>query len=182
MPLVVTNEFLKILANIQLKCIERAPERAVAVVIITYCHNEIRIPTLNQFRNISAVIIIVTVITNNTEYHLGSRAGVPIAVVASVCWGGVRGASADRMTVGIGMIPRGEVGLIFANVGAGISVDGHPLIEPGVYTAVVLMVMVTTVLTPPWLAMRLKKVGERENKGPGGTSGQADDPKAAANG
>ena len=71
---------------------------------------------------------------------------------------GVRGKTADRLTVGIGMVPRGEVGLIFANVGAGIMHGGHPLIEPGVYAAIVLMVMASTVVTPPWLAHRLRQV------------------------
>ncbi len=75
---------------------------------------------------------------------------------------GVRGGQGDRLTVGVGMVPRGEVGLIFANVGVGIQVDGHPLIEPGVYMAVVLMVMATTVVTPPWLAQRLRNVQASE--------------------
>ena len=60
--------------------------------------------------------------------------------------------------VGIGMIPRGEVGLIFANVGAGIRFEGKPLIAAGVYAAIVLMVMATTVVTPPWLAQRIRRV------------------------
>ncbi len=82
-----------------------------------------------------------------------------VAVVGKLVSGfGVRGKTADRLTVGIGMVPRGEVGLIFANVGAGIRTDGKPLIEAGVYAAIVLMVMATTVITPPWLAQRLKKV------------------------
>ena len=86
-----------------------------------------------------------------------------VAILGKLVAGlGVRGSQGDRMTVGIGMIPRGEVGLIFANVGHSIVVDGHPLIEPGVYMAVVLMVMVTTVVTPPWLAVRLRKVQANE--------------------
>jgi len=76
---------------------------------------------------------------------------------------GVARGKGDRMAIGIGMVPRGEVGLIFANVGMGIQIDGHPLIEPGVYMAVVLMVMITTVVTPPWLAQRLRKVQARES-------------------
>jgi Kef-type K+ transport system membrane component KefB len=82
-----------------------------------------------------------------------------VAIVGKLVAGlGVRGSTGDRMAVGIGMVPRGEVGLIFANVGVAITVDGVPLIEPGVYVAVVLMVMLTTVVTPPWLAARLRKV------------------------
>ncbi|MEM7138065.1 MAG: cation:proton antiporter [Myxococcota bacterium] len=82
-----------------------------------------------------------------------------VAVVGKLVAGlGVRGKTADRLTVGIGMVPRGEVGLIFANVGAGIRSEGKPLIAAGVYAAIVLMVMASTVVTPPWLAQRLKAV------------------------
>jgi len=76
--------------------------------------------------------------------------------------GVVGGAKADRFTVGIGMIPRGEVGLIFANVGASIHVNGEAVIVPEVYMAIVLMVMVSTVVTPPWLSLRLAKLVKRE--------------------
>ncbi len=82
-----------------------------------------------------------------------------VAIIGKLVSGlGVRGGTADRLTVGIGMIPRGEVGLIFANVGAGITLEGEPLIAAGVYAAIVLMVMATTVVTPPWLAQRLRQV------------------------
>lgn len=89
-----------------------------------------------------------------------------VAVIGKLFSGlGVRG-KVDRMTVGIGMIPRGEVGLIFADVGRAIRVDGHPLIEPDIYMAVVLMVMGTTVIAPPWLAWQLKRVVAREGGPP----------------
>jgi hypothetical protein len=52
--------------------------------------------------------------------------------------------------------------LIFANVGAGIMHDGHPLIEAGVYAAIVLMVMASTVVTPPWLAQRIRQVKRKQ--------------------
>jgi len=76
--------------------------------------------------------------------------------------GVVGGQKADRFAVGIGMIPRGEVGLIFANVGAGIHVNGEAVIVPNVYMAIVLMVMVSTVITPPWLSVRLGTLKKRE--------------------
>ncbi|MDH3199993.1 MAG: cation:proton antiporter [Myxococcales bacterium] len=82
-----------------------------------------------------------------------------VAIIGKLVAGlGVRGKTADRLTVGIGMVPRGEVGLIFANVGAGIRLEGKPLIAAGVYAAIVLMVMASTVVTPPWLAQRLRQV------------------------
>ena len=70
---------------------------------------------------------------------------------------GMRGAGADRLLVGIGMLPRGEVGLIFADAGARIRIDGRPLIEPSIYMAIILVIMGTTVAAPPWLAARLRK-------------------------
>lgn len=52
----------------------------------------------------------------------------------------------DRLSVGIGMIPRGEVGLIFAQVGLASGVIQGPL-----YSALIAMVVVTTFITPPLL-------------------------------
>lgn len=88
------------------------------------------------------------------------------AVVGKVVCGlGVRGGKGtDKLTVGIGMIPRGEVGLIFATQGAQIVVNGERVINAEVYAAVVLMVMLTTVVTPPWLASRIAKVARRTSE------------------
>jgi Kef-type K+ transport system membrane component KefB len=51
-----------------------------------------------------------------------------------------------RLPVGVGMIPRGEVGLIFAAIG----LTGD-VITPELYAAVVLMIVLTTVVGPVWL-------------------------------
>lgn len=51
-----------------------------------------------------------------------------------------------RWPVGVGVIPRGEVGLIFAGMGLAGGVIGTDL-----YSALVAMVMVTTFVAPPWL-------------------------------
>jgi Kef-type K+ transport system membrane component KefB len=94
-----------------------------------------------------------------TEPLLLALALTVVAIVGKLVAGlGVRGKTADRLAGGIGMVPRGEVGLIFANVGAGIRYEGKPLIAAGVYAAIVLMVMASTVVTPPWLAHRLRKL------------------------
>lgn len=55
-------------------------------------------------------------------------------------------APVNRARIGIGMIPRGEVGLIFAQIGLASQV-----IDQSFYAAVVLMVVVTTFLAPPLL-------------------------------
>ncbi len=64
---------------------------------------------------------------------------------------GVIGKGMDRFSVGLGMIPRGEVGLIFAGIGASLQLDGQPVISPDIYSAVVIMVIITTLITPPLL-------------------------------
>jgi Kef-type K+ transport system membrane component KefB len=65
--------------------------------------------------------------------------------------------SMDRWTVALGMVPRGEVGLIFAGMGLGLKVGGNALLDPTLYAAIILMVFVTTAMTPPLLARRLRK-------------------------
>ncbi|MDA0755768.1 MAG: cation:proton antiporter [Crenarchaeota archaeon] len=59
---------------------------------------------------------------------------------------------AAGMRVGIGMISRGEVGLIIAGVGLSSGV-----LTGDVYTTIVLMVAVTTIITPIWLKMDYRK-------------------------
>ncbi len=50
------------------------------------------------------------------------------------------------LTVGLGMMPRGEVGL-----------DGRPIIDTGTYAAAVFMVVATTMATPPLLLWSVRK-------------------------
>jgi Kef-type K+ transport system membrane component KefB len=86
-------------------------------------------------------------------------AGLTVAGIIGkqACSLGVLGSGVDRMSVGIGMIPRGEVGLIFAAIGQGLMSNGQPVIEPAVYSAIVAMVMVTTMITPPLLSWSLQR-------------------------
>ena len=56
------------------------------------------------------------------------------------------------MRVGIGMVSRGEVGLIVAGVGATSGV-----LSGDVYTAIIVMVAVTTIITPIWLKKAYQK-------------------------
>jgi Kef-type K+ transport system membrane component KefB len=64
------------------------------------------------------------------------------------------------LTVGLGMMPRGEVGLIFAGIGAQLVLHGERVIAPPVFAAVVAMVIATTLITPPALKITLAR-GER---------------------
>ena len=63
--------------------------------------------------------------------------------------------SFDRLSIGIGMIPRGEVGLIFASIGLGLTVAGERILNEATYSAIVIMVIVTTMVTPPALKWSL---------------------------
>lgn len=63
----------------------------------------------------------------------------------------------DRVSVGVGMVPRGEVGLIFAAIGAGLRAHGERVINDVSNAAVVIMVIVTTMVTPPILQWTLKR-------------------------
>src|SRR6266568_2005278 len=88
---------------------------------------------------------------------LGLAAALTLAAILGkqLCAAGVLGRGLDRLTVGIGMVPRGEVGLIFANVGLALQLDGRPLLTPAMYAAVVIVVIVTTLVTPPALRWSL---------------------------
>ena len=57
----------------------------------------------------------------------------------------------SRIAIGIGMMPRGEVGLIFAAIGKSLGV-----LDDALFSAVVLMVIVTTLLSPPLFKHCLK--------------------------
>ena len=59
---------------------------------------------------------------------------------------------ARKMVIGVGMIPRGEVGLIFAQTGLTAGV-----IDAGEYSALMLMVLITTFISPPLLRRLLTK-------------------------
>jgi Kef-type K+ transport system membrane component KefB len=61
--------------------------------------------------------------------------------------GAVRLGRADAIRVGVGMIPRGEVGMVVAQIGLGFGV-----IPPHIYAVVVFMAVATTIVAPPVLA------------------------------
>jgi len=70
---------------------------------------------------------------------------------------GALGKGVDRLSIGVGMVPRGEVGLIFASIGSQLTVKGERVVEPNIFSAVVVMVIVTTMVTPPVLKWSLNR-------------------------
>jgi Kef-type K+ transport system membrane component KefB len=89
---------------------------------------------------------------------LGIAAGLTIAAILGkqICGLGVLQRGIDRLTVGVGMIPRGEVGLIFASIGKGLNV-----VDDATFSAIVIMVIVTTLVTPPVLNVTISRWEKR---------------------
>ena len=65
----------------------------------------------------------------------------------------------NRLAIGIGMIPRGEVGLVFAGIGAASGVLDKPL-----QAAIIIMVILTTFVAPPLLRFAFKAEEELVEK------------------
>ncbi len=79
-----------------------------------------------------------------------------------VCALGVREKGVSKWAVGFGMVPRGEGILFFASYGTSLMLTDltgtkNPVIEPSTFSAVVICVMVSTLITPPLLKYTLGK-------------------------
>ncbi|WP_322783633.1 cation:proton antiporter [Fluoribacter gormanii] len=86
-------------------------------------------------------------------YHLNvivlATGLIIVAVIGKLVSGYGARAPNDRLLIGIGMLPRGEVGLVFASIGRTLGV-----ISDDLFSAIVLMVMVTTFIAPLLLKIR----------------------------
>lgn len=138
---------------------------------------------------ISALLVPIFFVQMGTQVKLesfqdssvwGLAAAITVMAILGkqVCSWGVREKGLNRLAVGLGMIPRGEVGLIFAGVGRSLKVGGKPVIDDNTFSAIVVMVMITTMVTPPLLkwALTRKETAPAENSG----SEENDQPEQAA--
>jgi Kef-type K+ transport system membrane component KefB len=86
--------------------------------------------------------------------------GVLLVIVALIgklaCALGIIQQGVNRLAVGIGMLPRGEVGLIFAGIGTSLMFQGKPILSEELFSAVILMVLITTLIAPVGLRRALK--------------------------
>lgn len=106
---------------------------------------------------------------------LGFAAILTIAAIVGkqVCGLAVLDRGVNRVAVGLGMIPRGEVGLIFAGIGATLMLPtaagvNEPVINAATFGAVVIMVIITTLVTPPslkWSMGRKPRAASSKQKG-----------------
>ncbi len=118
-----------------------------------------------QLKPIASFLVPVFFVYTGALVDLGAVSGdilllagalTAVAIVGKqACALAAFGPGVDRLSVGIGMIPRGEVGLIFATVGTTTLLAGKAVVSPGSYAAAVIMVMITTLVTPSLLAWSL---------------------------
>lgn len=110
---------------------------------------------------VSAFLVPIFFVLMGIQVRLETFADLPVLAVAvgitcaaiagkQICGLGVLERGLDRLSVGIGMIPRGEVGLIFASIGKSLRV-----LDDATFSAVVIMVILTTLITPPLLKITL---------------------------
>ncbi len=127
-------------------------------------------------RPISSLLVPVFFVLMGMRVDLGAFARPEIVVLAAAltvaavvgkqaCALGALGARLDALSVGVGMIPRGEVGLIFANIGLTLVVHGEHVVDSATYSAIVIVVMMTTLITPPALKWSLAR-GARSETAP----------------
>jgi len=102
---------------------------------------------------------------------LGFAIALTLAAIIGkqVCSLGVLERGTNRLAIGLGMIPRGEVGLIFAGIGATLMLPnslGVPqaVISSATFGAVVIMVVVTTLVTPPLLKWSLDRAPKKRDR------------------
>jgi Kef-type K+ transport system membrane component KefB len=127
--------------------------------------------TLRSLLNpISTILVPVFFVRTGLLVDLRSFADSHVIVIAGAltvaawlgkqaCMLGVLQRGVNRLAVGFGMVPRGEVGLIFASIGVGLTLNGERIITPPLYAAVVLMVIVTTLVTPGLLEWSFRRGG-----------------------
>jgi Na+:H+ antiporter len=87
--------------------------------------------------------------------QLGVALALTVVAIASKLVAGlaVYHPGTRRWPVGVGMVPRGEVGLIFAGAGLAAAV-----VAPDLYSALVVVVMITTFVAPAWLKLLYRPV------------------------
>jgi Kef-type K+ transport system membrane component KefB len=128
-------------------------------------------PLHESLRAITALLVPVFFVRMGMLVHvdnflkpgvLGFAVALTVAAMAGkwVC-GLVVPRGVSGVTVGLGMMPRGEVGLIFAGIGASLMIQGHPVVNRETYAAAVFMVVVTTMATPPLLLWSLRRDARR---------------------
>ena len=115
-----------------------------------------------DFASLGSVFVPIFFLQIGVETDVGSFFDGRVLLIAALLFviallgkivaaAGAAGTGADRLVIGLGMVPRGEVGLIFASIGVGIGV-----FDADLYASIILVVLATTVVAPPLLKWRIR--------------------------
>jgi Kef-type K+ transport system membrane component KefB len=126
----------------------------------------------------TGVAVDLSRMTGGSVWMLAGGLTVVAIIGKLVCCFGVREKGLNTLAVGLGMIPRGEVGLIFAGEGRRLTTPhGESVVDEGTFSAIVVMVMITTIITPPLLKWAMgssdKSSPKAEGQGGASTGGSA---------
>lgn len=125
------------------------------------------------------VMVDVTSFLDSSVWLLAGAITLVAVLGKQICSLGVVEPGLNRMAIGLGMIPRGEVGLIFASVGLTLHIGGTPIVNTKVYSSIVVMVMLTTMVTPPLLKWAMSQSAPDGDPKPDDTPGRTAHASAA---
>jgi Kef-type K+ transport system membrane component KefB len=83
---------------------------------------------------------------------LAGLALTAVAIISKVAASVIVKKGNDKFIVGFGMIPRGEVGLIFASIGKSLGV-----LDSNMFSVIIIVVLLTTLVTPPLLQWAIER-------------------------
>jgi Kef-type K+ transport system membrane component KefB len=129
------------------------------------------IDIFNLIKPVSTFLVPIFFVLMGIQVRLESFANISVLGIAAsltaaaiigkqVCAFGALGKGLNRISIGVGMIPRGEVGLIFANIGRNLNV-----VDNATFSAIVIMVIVTTLVTPPLLKITIARWDRNQQQG-----------------
>lgn len=98
----------------------------------------------------------------NVELYLVALVISAVAIAAKLVAGiGAQGSWSEKLLVGTSMVPRGEVGLIFAATGKALGVLSDDL-----FSVIILVVIITTFIAPPVITRLAKKLWPEKETAP----------------
>lgn len=109
----------------------------------------------------TGALVDLRVFANPSAWAFAVALALAAVLGKQFCGLGVIQRGISRLSVGIGMIPRGEVVLIAAALGSKLMIAGRPVVSTQVYTAAVFVVVFTTLITPPLLKWSLSRADQR---------------------
>lgn len=152
-------ENTKIVHDLQEVVKEAGPELKESIHTILETHNHRHVEDL--VAPLGLFLVPLFFVVTGMEVRLETMFNLPILTIAlgvtvvafvGKIVAGLAAGKVSKVIVGWGMVPRGEVGLIFATIGKSLGV-----VSDEVFSVIVIVVILTTLLTPPVLTFLLKR-------------------------